>query len=430
MQELQICKLEMRGGDMERRAQGEGTIKQRPDGRWESQIRLKLASGTHKRVSVYGKTKGEVARKIAEVRRKEKENLLILTKPPTLGMYLNEWWPSGNDIKSTTYGARELNTKRISNVIGSVPLDKVSIAHIKMLDKHLKENGGQKGKGLSASSRRQALAILRTALGAAYAEDRIGRNPFSKWRRQDAPKAKNRLIQVLSISEQSKLFSLNDEWTPLWKIQLATANRIGETLALTWDDLELPKEEGANGLLSITKALHRRNTTMAVSENWLGHGEHYYLDKPKTRTSKRTIVLTPYVVQIFKTIKARQEAEEERIAEAGGKWSNPEGFVFTRFLGEPITPDAAWRWLQVATKKGGIKSVGVHALRHTMITDQILAGTPMAAVSKTVGHSSVAFTMDVYGHLTKEMESKVAEAASRILEEAEKLAELQGVANG
>ena len=411
------------------RAHGEGTIRFRPDGRWEAKVRLELPSG-HKRVGVYGKTKGEVARKMAEVRQKHKNKLLELTKSPSLAKYLKDWWPSG-DVKSTTYRLRELNTRRISNVIGSVPLDKVSIAHIKMLDKHLGENDGQTGKGLSPSSRKQALAVLRTALGAAFAEDRIERDPFSKWRRQDTPKAKKRSQRVLNMTEKAKLFSLNDEWTPLWIIQLATGTRSGETLALTWDDLDLPEKEGAKGLLRISKSIHRRRKGTAVNDNWLGHGESYYLDIPKTKTSTRTILLTPHIVQIFRDIKDRQEAEKERIVGAGGTWSNPDGFVFTRRTGEPITPDIAWGWLQTSMKKVGLGSVRVHDLRHTNITDQILAGTPLAAVSKMVGHSSVAFTMDVYGHLTNEMESKASEASSKIVEQAMRFADLQlqGVAN-
>jgi len=409
------------------RAHGEGTIRFRQDGRWEAKVRLELPSG-HQRIGVYGKTKGEVARKMAEVRQKHKNKLLDLTKSPSLAQYLNDWWPSGN-VKSTTYRLRKLNIRRISNVIGSLPLDKISIVHIKMLDKHLSENEGKTGKGLSPSSRKQALAVLRTALGAAFAEDRIERDPFSKWRRQDTPKSRKRSQQVLTMTEKAKLFSLNDERTPFWIIQLATGNRSGETLALTWDDLDLPEKEGENGLLRITKSIHRKSKDADINDNWLGHGEAYYLDKPKTKTSTRTLLLTPAIVQIFRDIKVHQEAEKECFVKAGGVWSNPEGFVFTRHTGEPITPDIAWNWLQAAMKKVGLASIRVHDLRHTHITDQILAGTPLAAVSKMVGHSSVAFTMDVYGHLTNEMESRAAEAASNIVEQAIRFAELQVVAN-
>jgi len=419
---------------MERRAQGEGTIYQRADGRWHGRIRLEFPSG-HKRIGVYGKTRGEVSRKIRDVMRKHHAKELTITKPQALRDYLEEWWPTGNNIKTSSYLTRKMNCERISRAIGNIPLNEVSVRHIKTLDNHLREKGGKHGQGLSASSRKQALAILRTALGDAHAEDRISQNPFSKWRRADAPRSQHREMRVLSMDEQSKLLSLNDKWTPAWKIQLFTGNRIGETLALTWDDLDLPEDEKENGLLRINKAIHRRIINSAVNPDWLGYGAKYYLDKPKTKTSTREVVLPPFFVQVFKDVRKSQEAEAERIKEKGEKdeaWSNPKGFVFTRFLGEPITPDMAWDSMQTSAKKAGLisdsKPLPVHSLRHTMITDRIMDGTPLEKISKAVGHSSVAFTADVYGHLTKEMSTEVAEASSRSVERAVRFGELQKLA--
>ena len=141
------------------------------------------------------------------------------------------------------------------------------------------------------------------------------------------------------------------------------------------------------------------------------------------------------ITDFFKDVRKSQEAEAERIKEKGEKgeaWSNPKGFVFTRFLGEPITPDMAWDSMQTSAKKAGLisdsKPLPVHSLRHTMITDRIMDGTPLEKISKAVGHSSVAFTADVYGHLTKEMSTEVAESASRSVERAMRFGELQKLA--
>jgi len=270
-------------------------------------------------------------------------------------------------------------------------------------------------------------------------EDRIVINPFSKWRREDAPRSRHKDQRVLTTSEKAKLLGLNDERTPIWAIQLATGNRIGETLALTWDDLYLPEDENEHGSLHIYRAIHRRKKTDVANPDWLDYGSNYYLDKPKTKRSTREVILTPFVVQIFKDVRERQEAEAKRWsgdwfcnAVKGIAWSNPKRFVFTRFYGEPIVPDIAWDWMQTSAKKAGLGNITVHSLRHTMITDGISGGTPLEKISKMVGHSSVAFTADVYGHLTKEMSTEVAEAASRIIEQAMRFAktpELQGVNN-
>ena len=448
------------------REYGKGTIVERADGRIEGRVRLEFPEG-HKRLSVYGGTPkrnrdgtvnkrdlkritNKVSKKIEKLVQKHEARELILTEPQKLRNYLEEWWPTGNNIKTGTFQARQMNCERISRAIGDIPLHEVSIRHIKILDNYLKEKGGKNGQGLSPPSRRQALAILRTALGVAHAEDRISQNPFAKWRRADAPRLQHRNYRVLTKDEKAALFSLDDEWTPIWKIQLATGNRIGETLALTWNDIDLPENEEEHGLMRINKAIHRRIRNSAVNPDWIGYGEKYYLDKPKTKTSTRDVVLAPYIVQIFKDVRKSQAAEAKRI---GKGWSNPKEFVFTRFLGEPITPDIAWHWMNVTAqgkrtvkysktnftseKTIDIGAVRVHELRHTMITDQIQNGTPLEKVSKAVGHSSVAFTADVYGHLTKEMATQVAESASSIVEEAmslvqkkQRYAEWQEVTNG
>jgi integrase len=50
---------------------------------------------------------------------------------------------------------------------------------------------------------------------------------------------------------------------------------------------------------------------------------------------------------------------------------------------------------------------------HTFATEAIRAGVDVETVSKTLGHFSVGFTLDVYGHVTQEMKE---EAARRIQE--------------
>jgi len=68
-----------------------------------------------------------------------------------------------------------------------------------------------------------------------------------------------------------------------------------------------------------------------------------------------------------------------------------------------------------------VEKFSVHELRHTMITEQLLRGVDIAKVSKVVGHSSVAFTIDVYSHITDQMELEVAEAAALMVEESSTL---------
>ncbi|MQF49040.1 site-specific integrase [SAR202 cluster bacterium AC-647-N09_OGT_505m] len=382
---------------MERRAQGEGTIRLRPDGRWEAKVRLELTSGTHKRIGVYGKTKGEVSRKMAEIRQRNKENTLTLTKPLTLTQYLASWWNAA-ELKPSSLQNRELNVRRVSSIIGDVRLDKLTPTHIRQVDNTLKD------KGLSGASRRQAFAVLRTALRHAVIQGLIPVSPYARvtW----TPRVELRAGRVLTTHEKAKLFSLNDRWTGLWKILLVTGMRSGEALGLTWEDVDL-----GGGRIHIRQTIQRRNGG-------------YMTGTPKTTGSRRALEIRPPVVEVFKEIKIRQETEAERLGEA---WSNEEGFVFTWHLGEPILGHNAHRALQEALQRIKAPPARVHDLRHTFASDQLLAGTPMSEVSRMLGHASVAFTLQIYTHILPEVQSKAAEAAADILEEAMRLAEMQGV---
>ena len=61
--------------------------------------------------------------------------------------------------------------------------------------------------------------------------------------------------------------------------------------------------------------------------------------------------------------------------------------------------------------RAGVSESRFHDLRHTFATEAIRAGVDVETVSKTLGHFSVGFTLDVYGHVTQEMKE---EAARRI----------------
>src|SRR5690242_11002376 len=70
-----------------RRGNNEGTISKREDGRWMARISL----GDGKRKAVYGKTRADVARQLAELIRDRDKGLPIVTEQQTLAQYLQSW---------------------------------------------------------------------------------------------------------------------------------------------------------------------------------------------------------------------------------------------------------------------------------------------------------------------------------------------------
>jgi integrase len=77
--------------------------------------------------------------------------------------------------------------------------------------------------------------------------------------------------------------------------------------------------------------------------------------------------------------------------------------VFTTEVGEPCDPRNALRAITVAAKKVGLDGVGLHTLRHSAASVMLTNGVPLKVVSEVLGHSSVAITGDVYGHVAPDI---------------------------
>src|ERR687883_187496 len=75
------------GPRMSRRRRGEGSIVQRPDGRWVA--RVSLADGTRK--ALYGRTRQEVADKLTEALGARRKGMLVTSGRRSLADWLEQW---------------------------------------------------------------------------------------------------------------------------------------------------------------------------------------------------------------------------------------------------------------------------------------------------------------------------------------------------
>jgi len=106
------------------------------------------------------------------------------------------------------------------------------------------------------------------------------------------------------------------------------------------------------------------------------------------------------------------QAMERRLA--ANLWQDT-GFVFVTEFGRPAEPRNLLRTATLASRKAGLSPVGVHTLRHTYATIALLHGVPLHVVSRNLGHSSIAITADVYGHLTDAAARAAAQTVSDAL---------------
>ena len=169
-----------------------------------------------------------------------------------------------------------------------------------------------------------------------------------------------------------------DGYKALYFTLFNTGMRLGEALALTWNDL-------SNSQLTITKSCTKK-TEKGV----------YEIKVPKSITSVRTVgideTLNQYLLE-YKELVKKQENFSENWFIFGGVRPYPESCVSQR--------------KNSAIRRSGVKKIRIHDFRHSHATILINSGMNVVAVSKRLGHSDVNITLKVYTHLLEENNSEI-----------------------
>ena len=108
----------------------------------------------------------------------------------------------------------------------------------------------------------------------------------------------------------------------------------------------------------------------------------------------------------------RQDAAREA---AGTAWQDRDGLVFTDAIGRPLVGRLVTPVLHHALAEAGLPDIRCHDLRHTAATLQLAAGVPLATISRTLGHSSLAITADLYAAVTPDLRREAADAMDAVL---------------
>lgn len=155
-----------------------------------------------------------------------------------------------------------------------------------------------------------------------------------------------------------------------------TGCRKGEILGLQWDCIDFE-----NKTLEIRQTLSR------------GENRRLYLEEPKTSHSFRTIPLEDETISI---LKSWRKTQRETMLQVGINTMSAKQLVFSSPFNEFINMDIPNRWMVRICKRTNIPILTPHSLRHTFATLLISEGVNPKTVSELLGHSSVAFTLDIY----------------------------------
>jgi integrase len=374
---------------MPKRANGEGTIFQRRDGRWVGEAFVLLPNGVRDRRTVYGKTRAEVHAKVTALVRQAQQGTVAPNTRLTVEQYLTSWLEevARRTVRPRTYQNYELMVRRhIVPRIGRLRLDRLVAADVRRL------LNGAADRGYSPSTVRHVHAVLRVALEQAVRDDMLPRNVARLVR---GPKMRSAPIVPLDVNEARRLLhkARDDRLYALWAVAVGIGLRKGEALGLGWHAVDLDA-----GVLRVERTLQRIDGSLR-------------LDEPKTERSKRTVRLPMVCVEALRRHRERQADERD----AADYWVSTD-LVFTTQLGTAIDPRNVNRWLNELCARAGVRRIRPHDLRHTCASLLLAQGVPARVVMDILGHSQIAVTLDIYTHVLPAMQDDAAERLDSALD--------------
>ena len=378
-----------------KRANGEGSIRKRKDGRWEGRYTAGHDPETGKAIykNVLGKTQAEVKEKLKQAIGETQALDITKAGKYTVGEWMEVWFQDYAKIKvrpssHQTYQGYIHN--HIQPNIGEIPLEKLTSLDLQKFYKKLLTQGrvdrveakGQP-KGLSAKTVRNIHQILSSSLKLAQEQRLILTNPAEGCA---LPRVEHQEMKTLTTVQLASFFREARESGvfELYYLELATGLRRGELLGLKWEDIDLER-----GDLRVRRQVSRIN------------GE--VVEAPlKTKNAYRTLPLAEDTVSVLK---------EQRRKVGNSPW------VFPSPNGGPISPDSVLHTLHRVLKRAGLPKVRFHDLRHTFATLALQNGVDVKTVSGMLGHFSAGFTLDTYAHITSAAQRQAAQTMGSVLSE-------------
>ena len=368
-----------------RRANHEGTIYKRQDGRWVASVTLPGG----KRKSYYGKTREEVGRKLTVGLKAVQDGVPVPRERLTVQAYMRDWLQGmAARVRQTTHVRYERAIRRhILPTLGTQPLARLGPEHLHRLYAQLLE------QGLSAGGVRLVHAVLSRSLRDAYRFGLVARQVTTL---VTPPRMPSHVMRVITAPEARRFLEVAKEtrYHALFVLALSTGMRRGELLALRWQDVDMDR-----GVVRIQQAVVRAHGTLTVSE-------------PKTARGRRQVALMPQAIQALRQHRSQQAAERLRL---GPVWHD-HGLLFCSTVGTFLDPaHLTTRVFQPLLRRAALPHMRFHDLRHTAATLLLAEGVHAKVVSEMLGHATIGLTLDLYSHVLPDMQSAAALAMERVL---------------
>lgn len=279
-------------------------------------------------------------------------------------MTLNEWFEKWKLLRVSNTKTR---TKiiynyyfnyHIKNSLGKIEIEKICGDDVHNFVLSMSKN-------YATSTISGCLRLLKTCLVDYYEKYNIKPIKFIKIK---IPNAKERQVNCFSIQEQKIIEKSLDIIKHPKQIGILLALylglRLGEILALNWENVELDKN-----LIHIKSSVHYINSKFIYTA-------------PKTKSSFRTIPLPMFLVNVLKKVKKQSKSK----------------FVVSDKQGNPIIPRTYQYEFEALLKKCEVSHKGFHSLRHTFATRALECGMDIKSLADILGHANPMITLKRYTH--------------------------------
>jgi len=225
-------------------------------------------------------------------------------------------------------------------------------------------------EGLGNNTVNKIITLLGSVFQKLVDDDIIYKNPCSKIKKLSV---ETQEMRFLTRQEMDKILEIAQrdysDFYPLLLTSCATGMRRGETLGLTWDNVNFLERK-----IYVRKSLYKGQ-----------------LITPKTKTSIRCIDIPEKLARVLKEWKLACPKGELNLVfpSSTGGFMDADNMIKRRF--NPVL------------RKAGIDTIRWHDLRHTYCSILIEQNLPVKYIQRQLGHSSIQVSMDRYGHLMPEV---------------------------
>lgn len=374
------------------RSNGEGSIRRRPDGRWEGRLTLGMVDGKQRRVSVYGKTKAEVVAQMDRLRTERLAGALPLGEEVTLGEWLERFVKLRQADPELQQNTKEKDRQLLSHIkaaLGDIPLRKLEPHHLEGFYFDLIQRR-------SASTVRQCHNLIAMSLdwalrnrkqtGVTHNPARLARKPGM--RREPVSQALPPEFRepLLAELKRKRLFAL-------FYLYLALGLRRGEGLGLRKEDLTFVMDPDTG-----KEYLEVRIRRQVVVED----GKPTVKERLKTKAGRRTLYLPAAGAEIMAWWLGQLEEERKRLGYPD------QGWLFPNRKGKPTSPvtiNEIWDRVRKEVfgkledsdpRKQRLLKFRIHDLRHSWFTQAARIFRTPKDLAVAGGHSDPRVSIEIY----------------------------------